>query len=146
MLAPSLARRRATAAPMPRDPPNTIATLPVSFRFSLIPGSIIDLSVHNSPRETADGRFKGSARFQAFDDKACLSPKRGGVDAATSRELDALHRHLDERSCCRTVQRAIDLSRRLAFFQALRQSAAERRSDFGAKRRNVGICRAEFAD
>jgi len=34
----------------------------------------------------------------------------------------------------------------LAFFQAFRQSAAERWRDFGAKRRNVGICRAEFAD
>src|ERR1700730_1953979 len=103
-LAPSLARRRAAAAPMPRDPPNTIATLPVSLRSSLIPGSIIDRLVHNSPHERAFGRFKGSARFQAFDDKPCLSPKRRGVDAAKTREMDAFHRHLDERTCRSTVQ------------------------------------------
>ena len=87
-----------------RDPPNTIATLPVSLRSSLILGSIIDQSVHNGPCETTDGRFKRSARFQAFDDKPCLSPKRCGVDTAASRELDALHRHLDERSCRSAVQ------------------------------------------
>src|ERR1700733_6282475 len=131
---------------MPRDPPNTIATLPVSLRFSLILASIIDRSVHNGPRERADGRFKGSAGFQAFDDKPCLSAKRCGVDATTSRELDTLHRHLDERSCRRTVQGPIYLTRGLAFFQAFHQSAVERGSDFGAKRRDVGICRAEFAD
>ena len=83
---------------MPRDPPSTIATLPVSLRSSLILGSIIDQSVHNGPRERAKAFSKSSPRFQAFDDKSCLSPKRCGVDASTSRELDALHRHLDERS------------------------------------------------
>jgi hypothetical protein len=65
---------------------------------------LFDRSVHNGPRERADSRFKRSARFQAFDDKPCLSPKRCGVDAAPSPELDALHRHFDERSRGGTVQ------------------------------------------
>src|SRR5258708_23080309 len=40
--APSMARRPATAAPRPREPPNTIATLPCSFCSSLTSASILD--------------------------------------------------------------------------------------------------------
>jgi len=44
--APSFARRLAAAAPMPREPPKTMAIFPVSPRFSFTGISVVDRSVH----------------------------------------------------------------------------------------------------